>query len=291
MASEDAEESASPRPAAQSEAAPDSKVTNDQWLAMQDVLSTIYNHKSDDGYETSKLFQRKVNKRLVPDYYDVIKEPMALSTIKSKLAAKGYHQFSDFVRDFALIPHNAQVYNIQESAAYQDALVVKKMLEQSLQKHVDAKTASAEEARLPYLGEIPPQEVVPKSEAGDEDEDDEDDEDDELSDDSTKVKKRGRGRPRKSEVLARRTDSKDEAVRIEELDAKKKRGRPPRVDTPMEARIKNILKSMRRLKDENGNYRIRHFDRLPDRAQMPEYFNQIKTPIAVDTLKVRDKFS
>ncbi len=34
------------------------------------------------GYDPSKVFHRKVNKRVLPTYYDVIKEPMALSTIK-----------------------------------------------------------------------------------------------------------------------------------------------------------------------------------------------------------------
>ena len=28
------------------------------------------------------LFQRMVNKRLIPDYFDVIKEPIAFSTIR-----------------------------------------------------------------------------------------------------------------------------------------------------------------------------------------------------------------
>lgn len=34
------------------------------------------------GYEVSQHFQRKVNRRLLPDYFDVIKEPMAFSTIR-----------------------------------------------------------------------------------------------------------------------------------------------------------------------------------------------------------------
>lgn len=34
------------------------------------------------GYEVAQHFQRKVNKRLLPDYFDVIKEPMAFSSIR-----------------------------------------------------------------------------------------------------------------------------------------------------------------------------------------------------------------
>lgn len=34
------------------------------------------------GHDVSGLFQRMLNKRLIPDYFDVIKEPMAFSTIR-----------------------------------------------------------------------------------------------------------------------------------------------------------------------------------------------------------------
>lgn len=55
------------------------------------------------GYDPSRLFQRSVNKRVVPDYYDIIKEPMALSILKQKINKREYKQFGDFVRDCALV--------------------------------------------------------------------------------------------------------------------------------------------------------------------------------------------
>lgn len=55
------------------------------------------------GHDPSKLFQRSVNKRNVPDYYDIIKEPMALSILKQKINKREYKQFSEFVRDCALV--------------------------------------------------------------------------------------------------------------------------------------------------------------------------------------------
>ena len=55
------------------------------------------------GHDPSKFFQRSVNKRNVPDYYDVIKEPMALSVLKQKIRNKSYTHFSEFVRDCALV--------------------------------------------------------------------------------------------------------------------------------------------------------------------------------------------
>lgn len=271
----------------------ESRVTDQQWQAMQDLLLTVYDHRTADGYDPSKIFHRKVNKRFIPNYYDVIKEPMALSTIKQKLNAREYDNFKDFVRDFALIPHNAQVFNRADALAYQDALEIKRLLEQELKKIADSKVASEEEIVLPYLGEIPPQEDGPSPDAQEEDDDDEDDEEDdegEESDDSSKVKKkRGPGRPKGTTGIPKRDAAQREEARLADLEAKKKRGRPPRVDTPMESRIKNILKSLRRYKDNEGDARIRHFDRLPDRTVMPEYFNEIKSPMAVDAVKKKIK--
>lgn len=54
-------------------------------------------------HDPSKIFQRMVNKRVLPGYYDVISEPIALSTIKQKLNSKEYLTVKDFVRDFALV--------------------------------------------------------------------------------------------------------------------------------------------------------------------------------------------
>jgi len=261
--------------------------------SLDSLLTTSYSSLNPgEVHDPSKVFHRKVNKRVLPSYYDIIKEPIALSTIKAKIATRAYTNFAEYVRDFALIPHNAQVYNRQESGAYQDALDVKVLVEQELQKLVDRQLIRAEVAKLPYLGEIPPQDDLPpevKEEGEDDDEDEEDDDEEaEESDDSSRVKKRGRGRPKgslngaKKEALAAKEDDQHAA----DIEARKKRGRPPKVDTPMEVRIKNILKGMRKFKNKDGVSKISSFDRLPDKAVMPEYFVSIKNPMAVDVLKV-----
>ena len=70
-------------------------------------------------------------------------------------------------------------------------------------------------------------------------------------------------------------------------DPRRKRGRPPRVDTPMEIRIKNILKALRKLRDDDsGQQRISAFEKLPEKKEFPEYFQEIKNPIALDIVRV-----
>ena len=257
-----------------------SSITHEQWDAFHELLSVIYNHRTPDGHDPSKVFQRKPNRRVYPAYYEVIKEPLALSTIKARLNLKQYKDVISAVREFALIPYNAQVYNRPESGAYVDAVEVKRVLENQLKVMANRGIIKDEEAKLPYLGEIPEPDD-PVEEAVEEEESD-DEESGEESDDS-RGKKKGRSRARKL------SNSKDEAERIAEIEARKKRGRPPRVDTPMEARIKNIMKAIRRPKLQGGVLKISHFDRLPDKEVMPEYYTEIQNPIAMDTIKKRLK--
>lgn len=137
------------------------------------------------------------------------------------------------------------------------------------------------------MGEIPPVEDSPprdlaEEEAGedDEDEDDEDEEDD--SDDDHPKRGRGRrGLPRSGDTKAE--DYKDDA------ESRKVRGRPAKVLTPMEARISNVLKGLRKLKNANGDLKIFPFERLPDKTVMPDYFQEIKSPIAMDLIKRKAK--
>ena len=275
-----------------------STVTEDQWKAMQDLLNYMYDYRiPKDGHDPSKLFHRKVNKRMVPDYYDVIKEPMAMSTIKAKINQKEYKSIVEYVRDWALIAHNAQVYNLPNSGAYQDALTIKAVVQRELGKFVEDKALTAEEAEFPFLGEIPAQEDYPMEDLAEEDaeadgsdgEEDEDDEDDELDDsDEEGGRRRKRKGPRGTAAISKR-ESRKFKDDDDDPDARKKRGRPPRVDTPLEARIKEILKSMRKFKSTGGSLMIYSFERLPDKSTMPEYYAEVKNPIALDVIKKKLK--
>ena len=240
------------------------------------------------GHDPSKPFHRKVNKRSIPDYYDVIKEPIAMSTLKSKLNNREYQSFAEFVRDCALISHNAQTYNLPEAGVYQDALILKRVMEAEFQKLVEQKIITPEEAALPDLGEIPPADPQPielgEEDDEDDEEDDEDDEMDESDEEEPGRRKRKRGPRSSAAILKREGAIKEDGGK--DVGSKKKRGRPPRVDTPMEARIKAVLKGVRKPKNDLGQIMIHHFERLPDKAAMPEYFAEIKEPIAIELIKV-----
>ncbi|CAD0082428.1 unnamed protein product [Aureobasidium vineae] len=244
---------------------------------MQSILDFVYDYRTPDGHDPSKVFHRKVNKRALPHYYEVIKDPMAMSTIKARINNKEYKSWSDFVRDWALIVFNAQTYNRADAGAYQDALTIRDVVGTELKKLVDLKVISEDVSKFPYLGEIPPQDDIVEEEDDDEDEDDEEDDDiggDDSDDDGGK-RKRKRGRPSKRD---RDLDKDDDP------ETRKKRGRPPKVLTPVEARIQAVLKGIRKPKGPGG-LKIGSFERLPDKAVMPEYYSEIREPMAFDVLK------
>lgn len=152
-------------------------------------------------------------------------------------------------------------------------------------------TVTADDAKLPDLGELPPAEdsPPPPSDTGDadadEDEEDEDeeedDEDDEDSEEESRSRRR-RGRGRGSMSGRRDRDDRDD-------EAHKKRGRPPSVMTPMEARISSLLRGLRKFKDDDGNLLILPFERLPDKIAVPDYYTTITQPIALDQIKRKAK--
>lgn len=167
----------------------------------------------------------------MPDYYDVIKEPVALSTLKSKVVNKEYQNFSEFVRDCALIPHNAQTYNRPEAGAYQDAIVMRDFFEKEFRKLAEANVITEDESSFPDLGEIPPASPRPiEEEEEEEDEDDDEDEEDEDIDDSDEdSKKKKRRGPRSTAAITKREGgAKDDREKGGDIDPRKRRGRPPR---------------------------------------------------------------
>ncbi|KAM6484921.1 hypothetical protein HDV62DRAFT_274850 [Trichoderma sp. SZMC 28011] len=247
----------------------------------------------ENGEELAAGFQRIPNRRLLPDYFDIIAEPIAFSTVRSKIQKKQYTAFPEFVKDVAQICHNAQVYNRPSAPIFGAAERLREILQEELKKLVDSGDITADDARLPDLGELPPVEESPSQQSEDEDEegrnnedDDEDDEDDEEEEetdgDSDDEDYKGRRGRRYTSDRGSRSNDKD--ARFQQ-----KRGRPPMVLTPTEARIFSLLKELRKIKDADGNALAVPFERLPDKTVVPDYYQIIANPIALDNIKKKTK--
>jgi len=78
-------------------------------LQCQNIIDMMRKHKS------AWPFLEPVNKDDVPDYYEVIKDPIDLRTIEKRLQAGHYVDKEVFVRDALRLFTNARIYNLPET--------------------------------------------------------------------------------------------------------------------------------------------------------------------------------
>jgi len=79
------------------------------------------NHDPPSGRSLSVDFLRLPNKRTYPDYYTVIKKPIALDKIKSQLDAGQYPFLIAVKNDLEQCFRNAKRYNLKDSQIFNDA--------------------------------------------------------------------------------------------------------------------------------------------------------------------------
>ena len=80
-------------------------------------------------WDREKLFVDPVKEEIAPGYFQIVKNPMDLSTIKQKLDSKDYVNHHDFEHDIQLICTNAMAYNDESTIYHKKA---KKMLSQCM---------------------------------------------------------------------------------------------------------------------------------------------------------------
>jgi transcription initiation factor TFIID subunit 1 len=92
---------------------PDYKSANrrrtDPLVTLSVILEQILNEMRD--LPDTQLFLLPVNSKVVPDYYNIIKNPMDLQTIRNKTREKRYTCREDFLQDVSQIVKNSELYN------------------------------------------------------------------------------------------------------------------------------------------------------------------------------------
>ncbi|KAH8102212.1 PHD-zinc-finger like domain-containing protein [Cristinia sonorae] len=134
--------------------------------AIRDVLSLIVSpHEAPLRMAFERImvadrqdfFKNPVSKFDVPDYYDVIKNPMCWSNIDQKLDAHEYWDLKDFKDDVNLVLSNAMTYNKKATTFYKAAeriqnaanTILADLEEKLLQKRPEADPLPAAEASTP----------------------------------------------------------------------------------------------------------------------------------------------
>ncbi|KYN96338.1 putative bromodomain protein [Plasmodium gaboni] len=84
-----------------------------------EVLTNLLNKLI--AFDKKRIFLYPVNVELVPDYLNVIKEPMDFTTMKQKLQNFKYKSFQEFENDILLIINNCYTYNDPSTIYYKFA--------------------------------------------------------------------------------------------------------------------------------------------------------------------------
>ncbi|KAF3188544.1 hypothetical protein TWF225_003493 [Orbilia oligospora] len=188
-----------------SERAPDAELA-----LMKSVLDTIISYKDENENPIAEVFMDVVNRRAFPDYFQIIKNPIALRNVLNKLKQKRYPNFKTFINDCSRVFHNAKTYNRPSSQIYKDAVTLEGVLLEELKKltKLENPVITEEEAVLPDLGPLPTTDSEGEDEEGEgdagaeeedgsndgsgdeeeeEDEDEEDEDDEEAEDEDEEM--------------------------------------------------------------------------------------------------------
>lgn len=87
---------------------------NPQWK----LLETVWKMAGPNGYSLSEPFWKLPSRRIYPDYYKEIKNPLSLYQIRNKLTKRAYGTVSEVAGDLTIMFENAKKYNVSNSKLY-----------------------------------------------------------------------------------------------------------------------------------------------------------------------------
>lgn len=93
---------------------------------MEAIYQALLDYRDGDR-RLSDMFLVKPSKKLYPDYYVLIKHPLALDAVKKRKGNKTYTNIREFLEDIHLIFSNARIYNEEGSIVYQDATTLENL--------------------------------------------------------------------------------------------------------------------------------------------------------------------
>ncbi|XP_065223085.1 protein polybromo-1 isoform X3 [Planococcus citri] len=92
------------------------------------LCKCIKDYVTEDGRQPMLMFMEKPSKKLYPDYYKVISEPIDMLTIENNIRSEKYNSEEEILNDFKLMFRNCREYNEEGSLIYEDAIMLEKIL-------------------------------------------------------------------------------------------------------------------------------------------------------------------
>lgn len=118
------------------------------------IWNTVKDAVNKEGRIMSTIFMHKPPKKEYPDYYFVIKQPIAMDIIKGKIDKGAYLTLEDVRRDFELMFTNAKTYNQKDSMVWLDAKDLLKLVNKLYAKIIPPQEGEEKKSKPPSLNRM-----------------------------------------------------------------------------------------------------------------------------------------
>jgi ATP-dependent helicase STH1/SNF2 len=92
----------------------------------QETIYHVENVKDENSRVRAEIFFDLPSKKEYPEYYRVIKKPIAINTIRSRIEKDKYKTLGQFRDDVLLMFQNARIFNEDDSEVFKDSQVLER---------------------------------------------------------------------------------------------------------------------------------------------------------------------
>ncbi|KAI3370004.1 hypothetical protein L3Q82_024808, partial [Scortum barcoo] len=222
---------------------------------LEQLLEAMVAHADSSGRLVSELFQKLPSKVHYPDYYAVIKEPIDLRTIAQRIQIGYYKSVNAMAKDVDLMAKNAKTYNEPGSQVFKDANTIKKVF---IQRKTELEHAEPTKSSL-------------------------------------RIRNRRSGQGDRlagvSVALHYGSESEDDPVLSGSVcyDEGESEAESQSSSMEMSNPIFQLYEAVRGARNSQGQVFSEPFQQLPSRREYPDYYQQIKQPIALQQIRAKMK--
>ncbi|KAK2862029.1 hypothetical protein Q5P01_001562 [Channa striata] len=224
---------------------------------LEQLLEAVVSHTDPSGRLVSELFQKLPSKVHYPDYYAIIKEPIDLRTIAQRIQIGYYKSVNAMAKDIDLMAKNAKTYNEPGSQVFKDANTIKKVF---IQRKTELEHAEPIKSSLRIRNR--------RSGQGD------------------RLSMSGVGM-----ALHYGSESEDDPVLSGSVcyDEGESEAESQSSSMEMSNPIFQLYEAVRGARNNQGQVFSEPFQQLPSRREYPDYYQQIKQPIALHQIRGKMK--
>ncbi|KAF7257005.1 hypothetical protein EG68_05957 [Paragonimus skrjabini miyazakii] len=122
-----------------------------RWRVAQ-VLQAVLDARNEVGHLMCTPFLRLPSRKIYPDYYQEISNPISLADIKKKLKNNVYPTLNSLMADLELVFKNAQQYNLEDSVIHRDSLILQQVARKRYNEMLSFQTTPTKRVHLAELG-------------------------------------------------------------------------------------------------------------------------------------------